>query len=195
MFVWALFLGSVARLPLRCSPAHPDGAAGLGFLGRTQLFFGILTFACSSAMAGAFANLLTYGGSSMTKLRFGIIGFCILSIAVVAAPLLLLTPKLFRVKETGLREYGKLAAEYVKRFDRKWLRQEVPDHSLLGTEDIQALADLANSFDVVRRMKIVMIDRMALIGLSLPAILPMLMLWMTASSVDDILKAALRLLA
>ncbi len=194
LFVWAVFLGSVARLPLHCSPAHPDGAAGLAFLGRTQLFFGIFTVACSAAMAGAFANQLTYGGSSMTTLRFNIIGYCILSSAAVAVPLLLLTPKLFQIKDAGLREYGRLAAQYVNRFDQKWVRPGYPAQSLLGTPDIQSLADLSNSFGVVRRMQIVMIDRTTLIGLAVPAVLPMLVLWMTATSADDILKAALRLL-
>jgi hypothetical protein len=39
LFVWGWFLNKVTRLNLRLSATHPDGAAGLAFLGRTLVPF------------------------------------------------------------------------------------------------------------------------------------------------------------
>jgi hypothetical protein len=48
---------------------------------------------------------------------------------------------------------------YVRDFDDKWLRGGTStDEPLLGNADVQSLADLANSFEVVRTMRIVPVD-------------------------------------
>lgn len=52
-----------------------------------------------------------------------------------------------RVRREGLEEYGFLAQRYVESFDRKWID--------LGTGDIQLLADLGNSYQVVREVRVV----------------------------------------
>jgi len=65
----------------------------------------------------------------------------------------LFTPQLARVKREGLAEYGAFASSYVMDFDQKWLRSKVNDEQLLGTGDIQSLADLGNSFAAVREMR------------------------------------------
>ena len=56
-------------------------------------------------------------------------------------------------KRTGLREYGIIASRYVSEFDRKWVRGgAADDEQLIGSGDIQSLADLGNSFQVIRDM-------------------------------------------
>jgi hypothetical protein len=196
LVVWTEFLRRVVRLPLRYSPCHPDKAGGLGFLGHTQVFFGIITFALSAAVAGGFANLLTYEGSSIAALKFGIFGFWVAAVAVLVVPLLFLAPRLFEVKQRGLNYYGILASEYTRDFDRKWLRPAEPAReSLLGTPDIQSLSDLNQSYSVVREMHVVMIDRHTLLALAIPPVIPMLLLLVSTLRVEAVLKAVLRLLA
>jgi hypothetical protein len=46
-----------------------------------------------------------------------------------------------------------LAARYVREFETKWLDQAPRDEPLLGTADIQSLADLANATSVVKGMR------------------------------------------
>jgi len=138
LVVWTEFLRRVVRLPLRFSLCHPGKAGSLGCLGHTQVFFGIITFALSAAVAGGFANLMTYEGSSIAALKFGMFGFRVAAVAVLVVPLLFLAPRLFEVKQRGLNDYGILASEYTRDFDRKWLRPAQPAReSLLGTPDIQ----------------------------------------------------------
>jgi len=63
----------------------------------------------------------------------------------------------------------------VHRFDRKWIQRNNPEHEeLLGTSDIQSLADLSNSFQIVHEIKLLPINRRCIIALLVSAALPML---------------------
>jgi hypothetical protein len=196
VILWALFLARVCRLPLNCVPTHPDGAAGLGFLTHTQQFFGPVAFAASSTAAATFANAIAYEGATVYGLKYIMIGTCLLILAVLVSPLLVLTPKLFRVKERGIFEYGELGSAYVQDFDAKWIRGKIwGNERLLGAQDIQALACMALSFEVVRDMKTVLLDKEILLNLVIPAMLPILVLVLVASPTDEIVNAILRLFA
>jgi len=84
-----------------------------------------------------------------------IIGFVAFFVVVILAPLLLFTPQPARAKREGLAEYGTLATTYVIDFDQKWMHGNPTNEQLLGSGDIQSLADLGNSFAVVREMRAV----------------------------------------
>jgi hypothetical protein len=59
-----------------------------------------------------------------------------------------------------------LAERYVREFYAKWLRGGAPaDEALVGSGDIQSLADLANSFEVVRTMGTAPVTREAFLQL------------------------------
>ena len=58
-----------------------------------------------------------------------------------------------RAKRKGLADYGLLAQRYVESFEQKWVvRDPMPHDELLGSADIQSLADLGNSYGLVRDM-------------------------------------------
>jgi hypothetical protein len=195
VFLWALFLRRVMRIQLNCIGTHPDTCGGLGFLAETQLLFGFIAFAASAVLAGAFGNAIAYEGATVSSLKFLIIASCVLPILVFAAPLLVLTPKLAKVKRIGLHQYAALGTAYVGAFDTKWIQGSTGEREpLLGTSDIQSLADLSNSFSVIRQMKIVLVDKRVLIGLAVPAILPMLPLIVIATPADQLVRAVLKLL-
>lgn len=59
-------------------------------------------------------------------------------------------PRMARARRKGLADYGLLAQRYVERFDQKWVHEVHPSEELLGTGDIQSLADLGNSYQVLR---------------------------------------------
>jgi hypothetical protein len=67
-------------------------------------------------------------------------------------------------------EYGGLAARYTREFHEKWIRGRAPaDEPLVGSADIQSLADLANSYEVVRGTRAVPFGRDTIIQLAVPA--------------------------
>jgi hypothetical protein len=56
------------------------------------------------------------------------------------------TPRMAPAKRKGLADYGLLAQRYVEGFEQKWvLRDPTTSEELVGSGDIQSLADLANS--------------------------------------------------
>jgi hypothetical protein len=196
MFLWALFLLRMSRLDLALIPLHPDMAAGIGFLSQGQLKFAPIIFAGGIVMAGQIANAIAYEGATLDGMKYVIVGYCAFAMALLLAPLLLFMPVLARVRKQGLLDYGVLAASYTHMFDAKWFRGTPPeDESLLGTSDIQSLADLSNSLAIVRAVRLAPIDKRTLIGLASAAALPMLPVLILGTSVDTVFKTIFKLLA
>ena len=153
ILIWFWFLLRVSRLRLHLLPAHPARAGGLGFLGKSSIAFAPLLFAQGALLAAQIASRIFYNGQSLLAFKMTIAGFVVFFVVAVLAPLFLFTPQLARAKREGLEEYGAFASTYVMDFDQKWLRSKVNAEQLLGTGDIQSLADLGNSFAAVREMR------------------------------------------
>lgn len=193
ILLWTIFLARIAGLRLGWIPTHPDKAAGLGFLAHTQHFFAWIGFAASASVAAKFANMITYQGATVSGLKFQMIVSSVLLIVVVAAPLLVLSYRLFKIKERGLSDYGTLGTRYVQEFDAKWNQRQLPG-SPLGTPDLQSLADLSNSFAVIDGMRMTLLSRETLLWLAVPVILPMLVLSAVETPVEELVKAVLKLM-
>ena len=65
---------------------------------------------------------------------------------------------------------------------------------LIGSADIQSLADLGNSFEYVRCMRLIPVDRNSIIPLIASAILPMAPLVLTMFPLDELLLKILGIL-
>ena len=110
-------------------------------------------------------------------------------LSLVFGPFVVFAPRLARAKRTGLREYGTLAERYVRDFDEKWLRGGAPaDEKLVGSADIQSLADMGSSFDVVRTMRAVPVTREAVFQLAAATLVPVVPLALTMMSLEELLK-------
>jgi hypothetical protein len=185
--IWSYFLRNLSKMDLRLIPTHPDLAAGLGFLSPAQAKYGIIVFANSCVIAAKIGEEILYGGASLLDYKFIIGGYLLLMLLILLAPLLVFTSKLFAVKRRGLLEYSALANEYTQAFDRKWVRKEIPEgEPLLGSADIQSLADLGNSFGFVRNMRTFPIDLNGIIPLIIATALPMLPLVLTVYPFDEL---------
>jgi hypothetical protein len=112
----------------------------------------------------------------------------------VLAPLLVFIPLLARTKRTGLAEYGGLAQRYVREFDQKWLRGGAPaDEPLVGSGDIQSLADLGNSFEVVKAMKLVPFGKETLLQLAVISLAPVAPLVLTLIPFGELIDQFLKI--
>ena len=112
---------------------------------------------------------------------------------VVLGPLLLFMPHLGRARRIGLREYGTLGQRYVREFDQKWLRGGArADEPLVGSGDIQSLADLGNSFEVVQRMRLVPFTKETILQLAVVTLAPVAPLALTMVSLEELLKRLLQ---
>jgi len=188
-FLWGQFLWRVSRLNLQLIPTHPDESGGIAFVGEVQRFFGILLFAYSTAVAGVLANEIVYDHIPLQHFAASIAAYVFVAVAVVLAPLLVFARLLMKTKISGLYRYGTLATEYTSSFHEKWILSEPPrDEVLLGTGDIQSLADLGNSFSFIEKMSGVPMGPRTPIHLVLACLLPMVPLLFTAMPLKDVLK-------
>jgi hypothetical protein len=112
--------------------------------------------------------------AALPEFKIEIAVLVVFLMCAVLGPLLLFAPQLAQAKRTGNREYGTLAERYVREFDAKWLRGGVrADEPLVGSSDIQSLADLANSFEVVRTMQLPPITKGAFLRLVAATLAPL----------------------
>src|SRR4029077_10148278 len=107
-------------------------------------------------------------------------------------PLTMFTPCLFRTKREGLMEYGALATDYVACFDKKWVRRGGKGEGILGSSDIQSLADLGSSYAMVREMRLVPFGLDDVIPLAGVAVVPVLPLLLTVMPLDEIVAHLLK---
>ena len=189
IFIWTRFLWQVTRLDLSLVPTHPDRVGGLGFLSNTVYAFTPLALAHGGLLAGAIANRIFFLGAGLPQFKIEIAVVVVFLLCLVFGPFLLFAPQLAEAKRTGNREYGTLAERYVREFDVKWLRGGAPaEEPLVGSGDIQSLADLSNSFEVVRTMGIAPVTRQAVVQLVAATLAPIAPLALTMMPLEELLK-------
>jgi len=195
LFIWLRFLWQVSRIDLSLVPTHPDRVGGLGFLSNTVYAFIPVLLAHGALLAGVLANRIFYVGARFPDFILDIVVLVAFMMCVVLGPLLVFAPQLAQAKRTGLREYGALAESYVRAFDAKWLRGgTVSEEKLIGSADIQSLADLGNSYEIVRTMRLAPFTKETIIQLAVAAAAPMAPLLLTMMPLEDLLKKLLGIL-
>jgi hypothetical protein len=193
LFIWARLLWQVSRIQLNLMPTHPDRAGGLGFLATVSRTFAPFLLAQGVLLAGLMANRIFYAGATLLQFKVELIGLVAVMVFAILGPLLVFTRQLEAAKRTGSYRYGALAQRYMGEFDRKWVRGEVsPDEPLLGSSDIQSLADMGNSYDVVREMRWIPFTLTTVLQLALATLVPVLPLGLTMFSLEELLDRLLK---
>lgn len=187
LVLWCLFLWRIQQLKLHLVPTHSDQTAGLGYLEIVHEHFSTLVFALSAICAGSFAEDLSTGAVTFEKLYYMIPLVLLLVAALFLGPLLIFSGKLWVCRIEGWRAYTAMASRYVDGFHKKWIDGDNPSSEpLLGTPDMQSLADLTGSVDVVRGMRWVPVSKRLLLSLSAAAVLPMLPLALFKYPIRDL---------
>jgi hypothetical protein len=195
LFIWFRFLWQVSRINLNLVPTHPDRCAGLAFLGKSAYAFGPILFAQGAMLAGLVASRVLYRGESLLSFKLQIGGFIAFFVFAILGPLLMFTPQMARAKRKGLADYGQLAQRYVESFAQKWvLRDPASSEELLGTGDIQSLADLGNSYAMVRDMRAVPFGLEDIARLAAATAAPLLPLLLTIFSPEELIMRVLKVL-
>ena len=188
LVIWARFLWQVSRIELDLIPTHPDRNGGLGFLGASARLYSPLLAALSAMVAGLFASRIFHEGAKLTDFKLEVVLLVAIGMVLVLGPLSVFAPQILAAKRQGLREYGAFAAGYMRDFDRRWLRSADHDgEQLLGSGDIQSLADLGNSFLVIKEMKAVPFGRDTFLELVWATLLPIAPLVLTLIPLDELL--------
>jgi len=188
LFVWARFLVRVSRLRLQLLPTHPDRMGGLGFLITGVQTLTIFAMAHGVLLAGWLSARVIVRGTPIQTLKAEIVAMPIFVICLCLAPLLVFTRSLVRAKRQGIADYGALASAYARDFAEKWVRGSDSGEVLVGSADIQSLADMGGSYDIVQSMRNVAITPQIIIAFAIVTLLPVAPLLLTAMPLSEILK-------
>lgn len=192
--LWFRLLWKISRLKLHLSAAHPDRAGGLGFLGKSSYAFGPVLFAQGVVLSGLIASRVLYDGQNLISFKMEAAGLVAGVVLLVLGPLTMFTPAMERAKRTALAEYGLLANRYVFGFEEKWIRGGCSDmNDLLGTGDIQSLADLGNSYSVIGEMRIVPFGWSDMLRLAGATAAPLLPLTLTIFSLEEVVTRLIKI--
>lgn len=193
--IWFWLLWRISKLKLRLNATHPDRAAGLGFLASASYAFAPILFAQGAQLAGLIASRVLYDGQKLLSFKLEAAGLIVFFMLFILSPLLVFSPHLNRAKREGLREFGGLASHYVQDFDEKWIhRREPRAEELLGTGDIQSLADLGSSFGVVADMRPVPFGLKDVMRLAAATAAPLLPLCLTIVSFEELVTLLIKIL-
>ena len=188
---WVWIIIRVSRRNLRINPCHPDKAGGLYFLSRVQSAFGIFIFTIGCEIATTVSYNIFINGSALFSFENASmwVSFITLAPLVFMLPLILFSKRLFWAKSDGLFLISRFSNTFSNAFSIRHLdyisitsgeRMNVDTKRDAGLflddigGDVQSLADLQNSFDTLRAMKIIPFDFASLGKLMAAAAGPML---------------------
>jgi hypothetical protein len=170
--IWVQMLWRLSRLGFRPVATHPDLAGGLEFLSWPSVGFAYVVAALSAAQAGVWADQVLHAGVKVTDLKAQALVFVVAGVILAFGPLLVFTGQLWDGQIRGRYQYGSLATDYTRQFQARWFERD-ERNDVLGTADIQSLADLANGYAVVAKMRVVPFGPRAVIAVAAAALLPM----------------------
>ena len=147
-----------------------------------------------AVLAGLMANRIFYAGATLPGFKLELIGLVAVMVFAVLGPLLVFAPQLAAAKRKVLANTASLAQRYAREFDQKWLRGGAPaDEPFIGSADIQSLADLGNSFEVVKGMRWVPFTMQTVLQLAVATLLPVVPLMLTMISLEELLERLLKI--
>ena len=192
LFIWARFLWKLSRMELRLVPTHPDRAGGLGFLASATAGFMPLAVAHGAFVSSWIASRIFLQQGVLLDFKALIIAMTVWVLVVFLGPFLVFSGQLAQASRQGEREYGPLAERYSHEFEAKWVRgNRAPDEPLLGSADIQSLADMANAYAVVKSMRLAPITRQSVVELAVATLAPIVPLALTMMPLKQLLKLLL----
>ena len=195
LFVWARFLWQVSRLKLLLEPTDPDRAGGLGFLAGSSAMFAPVLLAQGTLLAGTLANRIFYEGATLLQFKMELFGMVAVMAFAILAPLLSFSLQLAEAKRLGNRTYGIMAHGYARDFSNKWFRGGAPSaEPLIGSSDIQSLADLGNAFEVVKGMRLAPFTAATVTQIAVFTLLPVVPLALTMMPLEEALKRLLAII-
>ena len=195
MALLVILLKRIAGLGLALVPTHPDRAGGLGFLEKLPTAFSLFALAVSSVVASHLAHDVVYHGVHVQSLQGLLVAFLIVVIILCIAPLLVFIGPLAAAKREALLEYGSLVGQHGRLVQRRWILGEtLDDESLLQAPEIGPVADASALYAAVKDMRVAPIGKSAIMGVALPALIPMLALFSIEVPIKDLLTKLLGIL-
>src|SRR5262245_57415446 len=194
LLIWWVLLLRISRLDLQLMPTHPDRSGGLGILGGRIGAFSPFLVSQGVLLSGTLCNRIIYQHQPLQQMWPDAAAYGVLVLVLILGPFMTFSKPMLRAKRRAKVEYSLLASRYVNEFHGKWIGGKAPaDEALLGSADIQSLADLTGSLDVISEMRFAPFGKEAIAKVLVPFALPVLPLVFTIIPADELVKSLLKI--
>jgi len=185
--IWYTFLWRTSRLSLHLNPLHPDRAGGLAFLGQSLVALTPVFVAQTLTIAGAIGGRVLHDRTLAFPTE--VLGFPLMFAVIAGLPFAFFSPRLIRAGFHGPLDYGRLSSRYVDGFRARWMRGDSDRaRELLGSADIQSLADLSSAYDVVDGVRALPVELRPVLVFVAATALPFLPLVLTVIPLKELLS-------
>lgn len=190
--LWIIYIWKISRMNLNLLPTLPDNAGGLTFLNFPQLAFGMLGMIQAITNAARMANQILYLGVPIEDFKTTVLIAVPVAVIFYSLPMIFFMKKLIKLKVDGLYEYNILGVKYSSLFYNKWIKNiNRGSDELLGTSDIQSLADFAGSYEIIEKMRFLPFRLNFFVILFLMISLPFALLYTIQFPINEIVKVIL----
>lgn len=192
ILLWWRLQWLISKLHLRLMPGHPDRCGGLKFLSFSLAAFRPVALGIGASVGGVAANRIIHFHESVQIFKAFSAALVIAVIILFAGPLLVYRRVLRRARRKGMFEYGTLAGEVGRQFEKKWLEKPI-NEGALDVPDFSSTVDLYGVVANVYEMKEMPFSVRDLGMLIVPALLPLLPAAMLVMPVKEVFEALLKL--
>lgn len=191
---WGLLLWDIARLDLRLTVTHPDGVAGLGFVGQYPNAFAALVFAMTASLAAVIARGFAEDVLTLTAYSQIMGGWLTLVVILFALPLAAFAPRLMALKQATMLAASAQATRHFRAAERAALGRNV-----VAAEDASeaGVAETPNPqaiYTAAVKLGTIPYARTAIVPLGAAALLPLVAAGATNLPFQELWRTARRLL-
>ena len=192
--LWYRLLWHTSRVGLQLNALHPDRAGGIGFLGQSIFAF-VPVFVAQTVLASALiGGNIWHEGASLADFKLDIGGIAAVLLLLSMAPFCFFVGQMARAKAGRSHRIRHAGQSLRQRVSTQMAEgQSSQTEPFLGSADIQSLADLANSYDVVNEMRLFPIGTKAIVLFALVVIAPFLPLALTVVPLNELLGRLLKI--
>lgn len=191
--IWSLLLANLSKLETRLVATHPDGHAGLGFVGQYPNAYVLFTVAVSCVIAASVTHQVLHGTFTVTAIT-QVMGFWLVVIfAYFGIPLAGFMGVLADFKKQALRAASERGTFYQRQVERKTFGKNlVADEGKAAAED--ELGDPAKFYDAAKKLSPMLVTRTTLVPVSAAALLPFVAVGITQLPIKELTPVLKRLL-
>jgi hypothetical protein len=190
--VWAGFLSALARCRLRLAITHPDGHAGLGFVGLVPSGSALLTLAVSSVVAAGVGHVMQHETVTPTSFTVVCAGWLAVVLLYHALPLAGLSAQIARLKRKAVMQSLSKATDHERETERSILGENIiSDEAEAGSG---TTADVATIYQASLKASALLLNRKTVLPVLVPALLPLLLVGASYLSYSQLGPIAKRLL-
>jgi hypothetical protein len=187
--VWSFFLFKLSRMDLQLVATHSDLSGGLGFLGLAPTAFIPIAIAVSTPIGGVWRQQILHEDVRLASFTLPAVILVALIFMLELGPLCFFIPKLERLRKRAKLEYGVLAQTHASEFHRRWILNPDSQQEQLLAPGVTMLTDLAISYTNIKRMLLLPVDKISLIGLALGVVIPLFPVVLAEIPLSVVLKA------